>query len=553
VKAKKQIILAIMTGSLLALSFPPLPFFLLTFIAFVPIFHIFSKDNIKHRFLLIYLAFFIYHAGTNWWISSWQENTDPYLFFSGIILALAHPFFFMIPFAILFYFKNRIGYRRSLFIFPFIWMTFEWLHSLGDFSYPWLTIGNTQIYNKYWIQFIDVSGIWGASLLIVSINVAIYFILMEIRNSDKKFNFDFINNNNIVKGSLVFIAFLIVFPVIYSIDRILEFKHKDLIKDSEKITISLIQPNIDPWNKWERSAIEQVYLYKSIQDSISKKVDNIDVSIWSETAIPYMSLDFNAYGNYGLLQRWVNSNNITLITGFAEFYFYKEGEQMQQPIKTLELPDTTRHYITFNSALLLNPAPYTKHEADIYRKSKLTPFAERFPYADQLAFAQEWIKWGVGISAWGKGQGAKSIDIIKDNDTTKIGTIICIESIYPAFCTGFVKDGAEILSVITNDAWYNYTVGPRQHYLIAALRAIENRRYIARAANSGITGFISPVGESILEAKPYQKKGLVMAVPKNNFITFYVKFGDWLPSMSLLFLIFAVILINFGNKYFTDD
>lgn len=542
-KFKKQIALATLTGVLLALSFPPLPFFLLAFVAFIPIFLVFSYDEVKHRFLLIYIAFFLYHAGTNWWISSWQENTDPYLFFSGITLALAHPFFFMIPFAVLFHLKNKIGYNKALLMFPFIWMTFEWLHSLGDFSYPWLTIGNTQVFNKYWIQFIDVTGIWGASLLIVVINVAIFFIMMEIRKNNKKISLDYIKNNTTIKLSLSFIAFLIIFPVIYSIDRILEFSHKDLMKEEEKIIISMVQPNIDPWSKWDGNAIDQVLLYKSIQDSILNKVENVDVSIWSETAIPYISLDFNAHGKFDLLQNWVNSRDISLLTGFSEFYFYKDGEKMQQPIKSIEL-DTIRHYITFNSALLLNPYPNVSQKPQIYRKSKLTPFAERFPYADQLSFAQEWIKWGVGISAWGKGSGAGVLDIIKDKDTTKIGTIICIESIYPKFCTGFVKDGAEILSVITNDAWYNYTVGPRQHYLIAALRAIENRRYIARNANSGITGFISPIGESILEAKPYQKTGIVMAVPKNSFMTFYVKFGDWLPLMSLLFIIFGIIFFN---------
>lgn len=536
----KKILLSLISGGLLALSFPPSPFFLMAFVGFVPLLFIFSFENVKYRFLILYITFFIYHTGTNWWIGSWQENADPYLMMSGIVLAIAHPFFFMIPFWGLFYLKRKIGYSKAIWIFPFLWTSFEWLHSLGEFSYPWLTIGNTQILNRYWIQFIDISGVWGASFLILLINVLIFKIIEKIRNNGSKLNIDLLRKNLHLKLNFLLLIIFILFPLMYSIDKITEFNHDDLLNDKETINISLIQANIDPWEKWEGSVHSQIRLYKNLQDSLSNEIGDIDLSIWSETAIPFLSLNFNAYNDHTILERWIDRNDFSILTGFSEFYFYKPGEKLKHPIKKIEL-DTVKYYITYNSSLLLNPFPDNKLNPQIYRKSKLTPFAERFPYSEILTFAQEWMNWGVGISAWGLGEGAKSMTVIADNDSTKIGSIICIESVYPKFVTGFVRDGAQILSVITNDSWFDKTPGPMQHYLIAAVRAIETRRYIARSANSGITGFISPTGKNLYQAEPYVKTAIAMTVPKLEILSFYVKFGDWLPIFTMIVSLLMII------------
>ena len=182
-KTNKKFIFAGLTGALLALAFPPVPFYLFAFIAFVPLlFLMVNEENLKKKYLMIYLAFFIYHTGTNWWISSWQSETDPYLMASGLALCIAHPFFFMIPFALFSLIKKKISTNIAIWSFPFLWTAFEFAHGLGEFSYPWLTIGNTQYYNHYWVQIIDIIGVYGASFLIALINVLLLKLILFIRD-----------------------------------------------------------------------------------------------------------------------------------------------------------------------------------------------------------------------------------------------------------------------------------------------------------------------------------------------------------------------------------
>ena len=131
---------------------------------------------------------------------------------------------------------------------------------------------------------------------------------------------------------------------------------------------------------------------------------------------------------------------------------------------------------------------------------------------------------------------------------SKIAPIICIESIYPRFVSNFASLGADIFVVITNDAWYDGTPGPRQHYLIAAARAIENKRFLVRCGNSGISGVISPLGNSLIELEPQTKAALSYKVPSNNKITIYTAQKDWLPITNILLIIITFIFFKYKNN-----
>lgn len=529
---KNKFIFAVISGLLLALSFPPYPFPFLAFIGFVPILFYFDTYDIqKHKYLLLYILFFIFHAGTNWWIGSWQDKTDPYLTASAIALAIGHPFFFMIPFWAYFKAQEIYGKDAALWIFPWFWVAFEWLHSLGEFSYPWLTIGNTQIYNIFWIQFIDITGVWGASFLIVFINILILKIiysLKELRETNSK---RFLNKNS--KVYLAILLVLIILPIIYGAFRIKQYNHKNLISQGNNINIGLIQPSINPWDKWEAGVIDQIFMHMKITDSINTaSAKSLDLVIWSETAIPYYSFRLNAEHKYDFLTNWIDTSNFSLLTGFSEAKLFTRDNK--PPTANSLISDTSIYYKMYNSALLVNPYPFNEDNPQLYQKMRLTPFAERFPYADQLTFAQDWMKWGVGISDWGIGKNQHTMKGFYKSLKYEIGSIICIESIYPGFCRGFTSRGANILSVITNDAWYNYTIGPEQHFLISQVRAIENRRYIARCANSGVTGFIQADGSALLKAEQYEAIGISATIPLLEEKSIYVLYGDWFPLMTLL-------------------
>lgn len=531
------------SGLMLALSFPPMPFFILAFAAFVPILFILEQNvRIKRKFLLLYLTFFIYHGGTNWWISSWQPHADPYLLVSGIAVGLVHPLFFLLPFAIYFFIRKKLGSSLALWLFPAIWTAYEWFRTFGDLAYPWLSIGYTQVYSKAWIQFVDITGVWGASFVICLINVLIVKIMLASQKSVS--TGEFIKSKSF-KLLVLSLAAAIILPMGYGWIRIAAFDHNDLLKSNDNLRIGIVQPNINPWVKWESSVFDQIDIHLRLQDSLIKAAGPIDLAVWSETSVHYINIDFNANHNFHFLQNWLDRSNTSLLTGFADIYILKPGE-LNTPTSKKMAWDTTIRFDSFNSALMLNPTARGKRNPQIYHKMKLTPFGESIPYVEYLSFARQWLEWGVGISSWSKGKEQFNLIANTGQKEYEIGSIICIESVYPGFVRGFTDKGAEILTVITNDGWYDNTFGPEQHYQIAVMRAIENRRYIARCANTGVSGFIAANGNDILKAEQYKSLATVETVPTLKEKSFYVIVGDWLPFISSIItaLIFIMALFK---------
>ncbi|MGC8957956.1 MAG: apolipoprotein N-acyltransferase [Candidatus Kapaibacteriota bacterium] len=532
---KKRFLLGLLSGFLLALSYPPYPFFLLSFIAFVPILSVFQQ--VKRKWWLVYLSFFVYHYATNWWISSWQKDTDPYLLVSGFAVALVHPLLFMFPFAILNILANKLGWRTSVALFPFIWVSFEWLHSLGDLAYPWLTVGYTQVYNHFWIQTSDIGGIWFVSFLIVLINVLAYFAIEQHQKLRPTTRLFFLRNKYIIA-----IAIIMIMPYIYGFFRVHQFKYESLVSKFSTIRVGVVQPNINPWRKWEADAITQINIHRHIQDSLAKVIPNIDLFVWSETAITMLDLETNAFHNFKQFYDMLDSNT-ALLTGFADFRFLSPNEKPTFTTKFL-FGDSTKPYETYNSILLLNP----NQTFQIYHKNRLTPFGEHIPYSQILGFAKSFLEWNVGISSWAKGTKQNVLEFKTPKKQVSIAPIICIESIYPDFCRRFVDQGAQILVVITNDGWYDHTFGPLQHYLIATVRAIENRRFLVRCANTGISGFITPTGETLLKAEQYQQIAIASDIPTLFTRSIYSIVGDFLPIASSI-LISISLLYAFFIKF----
>lgn len=532
---RKYFLLGLLSGVLLALAYPPYPFFLLAFIGFIPILSVFN--SVKRKWWLVYLTFFIYHYATNWWISSWQKDTDPYLFVSGFAVALVHPLLFMFPFAILNFLASRIGWRKSLAFFPFIWVAFEYLHSLGDLAYPWLTLGYTQVYNNYWIQIADIGGVWLVSFLIVSINVLIYFAIEDFKKLDGRTKVLLLKNKYFI---FAFVIFLLPYP--YGLVRVADFNFQDLAKENKSIRVGIIQPNINPWRKWETDAVSQVRIHKQIQDSLFIAVPNIDLFVWSETAITLLDLEINAYHNFETFYQILPSNT-ALLTGFADFRFLAPGEKPSFTTKYF-FNDSSKPYETYNSILLLNP----NKTYQIYHKNRLTPFGEHIPYSQILGFAKSFLEWNVGISSWAKGTEQNILTMQTQNKQCKIAPIICIESIYPDYCRTFVRNGAELMVIITNDGWYDHTFGPLQHYLIATVRAIENRRFVVRCANTGISGVITPTGKTLIQAPQYQQVGIFADVPILSVRTLYTSLGDFLPYLSIVIVSILILIAFFYKK-----
>jgi apolipoprotein N-acyltransferase len=543
-------LLALTSGILLALSYPPMPLFILAFVGFVPL--LFAlEQNPKRPYFLVYLTFFIYHAGTNWWVSSWQPECDPFLLVSGLAVDLFHPFFFYVPIIIYRTIQKRINRNTALWCLPFAWVVFEWLHSLGEFSYPWLNIGQTQIYNHYWIQIADIAGVWGASFLVLLVNVLIFKIILNIKEDNSGYNlFKSLVINKQSQNFSILILLLIIIPITYGGIRTSQYSHTALKKENTTLKIGVIQPNINPWLKWENDPIEQIKKHFAIQDSLIKAAGGLDLTVWSETALLYLGPEFNVNHNLTGLRHWMDSSLTPLLSGYADFVVYDSSEKAP-PLAKVWNKNNNAHYVSYNSAIMLNFRD-SSNPLQIYHKMKLTPFGERMPYAEYLLPLVSFMEWGVGISSWSLGTKQKNLTLYTKGDTVNLAPIICIESIYPGFVRNFTKLGANIMCIITNDGWYDHTTGPEQHFLIAQMRAIENRRYLVRCANTGVSGFITPTGETISRLPEYQAAGLFEEIPDINTQSIYVMFGDWLPVMATV-ICSILILYSIYKRYFINS
>jgi len=489
---------------------------------------LFVLDNRQNNNnLIIYFTFFVQHLTTLWWIGSWQKDADPFLMTACVAFCLVHPFYYLIPLSIYKYIKKSSS-SYALLAFPFIMAFYEWGKSLTELSFPWISNGYALAYDKYFSQIADIGGVWLSGFVIYAVNVLIYYIYKSYIQSPKDYfkSFTF-------KKSIAVLALLLIIPYTYGIIRVEQYSN---IKPKKEISAAIIQPNINPWHKWSRDVFRSIKDHIDIQDSLLKVHKKIDLAVWSETSITYFSPELNSRPyNLDLIKEYLDYSNTSIISGFTELFFFRDGEK---PTATAEkfMGDSSRLYQSYNSAIMVNPSKYND-TIQIYRKMKLTPFSERIPFIDYISFAKDMLKWDVGISNWGLGYNQMPLELITDKGKTNIAVIICIESIYPDFVRKFAHQSG-IFSIITNDAWYNHTFGPYQHYAIAQMRAIENKRYIIRSANSGISGFISPTGESLKEAKHYTNDGIFMKVPEINDLTLYSIYGDWFAYATVIMTVF---------------
>jgi len=533
---KQEKILLVLSGILIGLSFPPLPFpfQLLMFVGFIPYFYVIEKKN---KLLDIsrstYLMAFVFSAITIYWVGSWQASADPFLMISGILLVFVNPVFFLIPATLLYFSRKVFPSKVTLFFLPFFWVSYEYLYMITDLSFPWLTLGNGLSGFTSFIQIADIIGALGLSAVIFFINIFIYKGLMFFNNSDKKYLIHF-----------TLALFLFVGILLYGFNRIKSFKISD-----DKIRVGLVQPNIDPWDKWEpphQDLNSFLELYTSLsRDAVSK---GAQLLVWPETALPVYLMSGLYNETVDSIYNFLAENNVYLLTGMPDIRYYLNKENAPDDAKYNESGDY--YYTTYNAIMLFSPH---RREIQRYGKTKLVPFGERVPFVDQLPFLGNLIKWGVGLSGWNIGKDTILFKMpLKENDTLKINGLVCYESIYPVLVAGFVDRGADFISVVTNDSWYGKLSGPYQHKEFAILRAVENRRSVVRAANGGVSCLINSLGIIETETEMFTKTFLVVDVPLQKEETFYSHNPLIIPIISSVFSLWILglfILKKIKDKF----
>ncbi|MBE0645214.1 MAG: apolipoprotein N-acyltransferase [Bacteroidetes bacterium] len=537
--SRARIALSVGSGLLFALSFPPVPSGVTAFVALVPF--LFLLDDLpdwRSVFRWSYLTFFVASAGTLWWISGWWGD-DPWLKVAGILVILFFPLGFTLPALGYTFLRRRMGQLFSIVALPALWTAWEWVMHLHELSFPWLLLGNTQTYDIQSIQFIAFTGAFGISVWVITVNALLFHMLRRWLGGQWK---------GMQRRSLMAIAALLLLLSLPRVHGSLAMDDGDAALDDGRSPRSLrtavIQPNIDPYDKWGsgETPMSKLRNLLGIYDSLA--AFHPDVALLPETAVPFRLLQASYEEEYSWLRRHIDSVGVPLLGGFPHTVFYDDPETA--PGSARRIPDTQIRYHDFNSAMLLQPGD---RMPEIYHKSRLTPLSEHIPYLDALPFLQDALTWGVGISNWGVGSDTAVFTLRGKFGSAGIWTMICYETLYPSFVAGFADRGAEVFGVITNDGWFGKSSGPFQLMQYTVLRAIENRRAVARCANNGISCFIDPYGRVYEKTALYTRTGIVRDLPLRSDRTFYTRHGDWLPLgltvVAGFFFLFAFISVYY--------
>ncbi len=309
--------------------------------------------------------------------------------------------------------------------------------------------------------------------------------------------------------------------------------------ESPQPNIVVVQPNIDPYEKFAPGN-EEAELNKLIRLSESQLDSRTALVVWPETAIPEPIDEDAIKANpfmapvWDFLRRHPSVDLLTGVEGYRVFRAENKGPY------SFRLPNSDNYEDSYNSAALLD-----SNGAQIYHKSKLVPGVETLP--SFMKFMTPLFE-KFGGTTGGYAQQEERTVLLTSNNTYRIAPAVCYESIYGEFMSTYIRNGADLIAVITNDGWWGKSPGYRQHENYARLRAIETRRWIVRSANTGISCLISPAGE-VLDPQPWDKTAAIKyPVPRTDTLTFYVRYGDLLSHLAIAAGPILLMLADIGSS-----
>ena len=535
----KYIFLSLISALLLSISWPTygIPFFI--FFAFVPLLLMeqeISKFSKIHKkgwavFGLTYLAFFIWNVVTTGWLYH-AKNPDG----NNSLLAVAIPvivnsLLMSLVFQLYYWYKKVRGTYFGLVFFVAIWLSFERFHLNWEFTWPWLNLGNAFSEYPQLIQWYDTIGATGGSFWILLINVFAFYTLRIWQAG--RIRKDLVKNISILTA-------IIVLPLLISIYKYNSYQEKPV----GEVTTLLLQPKLDPYTeKYSKDSLQILGELLSLAEENSKT--KVDFFIAPETAFPgngsLSENGFNKSTSIAIAKEFLGKHPQSIfLTGVSTHKFlFDEADTEDYSTKIQEGVWIN----SYNSALQIIP----NQNVEVYHKAKLVPGVEIFPYI-------RYLKPILGDAMLDFGGANSSLGIDKERkvfsnrfNKAKMAPIICYESIYGEYVTDYVKNGANLLAIMTNDSWWDNTEGHKQLLSYARLRAIETRREIVRAANSGISAHINARGDILQDTFYDDRTALLVKANLLEEKSIYTKIGD-LISRIAIFVLGFLIIYHFGER-----
>lgn len=498
----RNILLSLSSGLMAALCFPKFSLLFLAWICLIPLFLVILEQRPVKSFLFGWAAGLVFYGILLYWIPAVPAHYGglsafvSFLIYLLMILVLG---LFWAVFAALSTILRQAFPRLVFFLLPFLWVTFEYAITHFMTGFPWGLLGSSQPRNLYLIQTASIAGVYGISFVLVLFQS---LFLASIKTK-KRSPFFF---------ALAFVLFVHTAGYL---------SIKDIPAENDRsFRAAVIQGNVSSDIFWDNYDTGDIYrLFERHMDLTRQAAsDGASIIFWPEFSVPLcLSCPAPVYQDLGeRLKTFVRESKISLLVGSNETAFAADRKEM--------------YY--FNTAVHINPDLSMSQ----YHKNHLVPFGEYTPYKKIFSFIDK-ITNSVGELTPGR-----ELRTHPWNGLT-YGSPICYEVIFPNLVRKFAAQGAHFLVTITNDAWFGASAAPRQHFSIAILRAVENRRFLLRAATTGISGVIDPYGRVAAQTELNTSAALTETITPLDELTLYTRWGDWLAltalTISALFLILA--------------
>ncbi|MCW3077602.1 MAG: lnt [Bacteroidetes bacterium] len=504
---------------------------ILIFFAFVPL--LLAEDNISSDpganrklkvFRLALLTFVSWNVLVTWWVYLIQFGK-----MAAILAFVANGLLMAIVFLIFSNIKKRINKSWAVWLLIPVWLAWEHGHSLWDLAWTWLTLGNSFAFNHQWVQWYEFTGTSGGSAWALFVNILIF---KTIKNYPSL---------KIYSKPILKIAAAIILPVLFS--YLMYALRKPLSKNATDTVI--VQPNIDPYNdKFELGFdVQFKKMLGLIKGKVSSKteylvlpetfiIDNLDEDQIEESEA------FDLF-NDSLIKKFPR---LKIVVGASTIKFYRNEKDITATARKYE---DNLYFDYFNTALQIDSGGI-----QIYHKSKLVPGSELMPFPALLKPLENFaLEMGGTVGSLGLQKERASFK--GNNNTLGVAPVVCYESVFSDYVTGYIRKGATFIFIITNDGWWDDSPGYVQHLNYARLRAIENRRQIARCANTGTSCFIDELGNISEPTKWWQEAVIQKNIYPNKELTFYSRFGDLLSYASCVItlgLLGFALLQRFNKK-----
>ena len=505
-------LLAAISGLLLTGAFPKIGFDWLIWFALLPLLYALKNMPAWAAFRMGFVTGLIHFLTLLYWLVPVMRTygyLPAYLSITVLCLFAAVLALFIALFsAVLAAFgKTPI---RSLIMIPIGWVALEYLRTFIFSGFPWELLGYSQFNRLQLIQISDIFGVYGLSALIAFTNATLFISLLHFTKRRWQ---DSNISNRLAVGSIIVLMAAFGLTLLYGHWRLNDVNKR--MTASPKARVAVIQGNIDQAIKWNPAfQIDTVEKYNRLSASIIEQ--HPDLIVWPESATPFFFL-------YDIKPSELVFEGIHQT---AKDYLIGSPSFVRQN-------DVAKY---FNSAYLISPQSKTMGK---YDKTHLVPYGEYVPFKKWLPFLGKIVAQVGDFEAGAIGNTLQWKD-------QKIGVQICYEIIFPGLSRAMARNNASLLINITNDAWFGTTSGPYQHFSMAVFRAVENKRSLARAANTGISGFIDPAGRILTATALLEEAAVVRSIPLLKEKTVYTIIGDLFARLCMAVVVLAALL-NIGR------